>query len=55
MPTVVRCRLCGKDHPFREDIDRKFCDECESPLDAENTRYIVTPRSIKQADPLEGM
>jgi hypothetical protein len=55
MPAVVRCRLCGKDHPYREDIERVDCEECGSPLSMDNTRMIIKPRDNKQADPLEGM
>jgi hypothetical protein len=53
MPAVVRCKLCGKDHPYRDDIERKRCDECDSPLKMDNTRVIITPRDGRQADPLQ--
>ena len=55
MPMIVRCRLCGTDHPYREDIDLMDCRECESPLTSENARDIYKPRDSAQADPLEGM
>ena len=55
MPMIVRCRLCGTDHPYREDIDQMDCRECDTPLDSENARDIWVPRVTTQADPLEGM
>jgi hypothetical protein len=55
MPAVVRCKLCGKDHAYRDDIERRRCDECDSQLNADNARIVIKPRNIRQADPLEGM
>jgi hypothetical protein len=52
MPAVVRCKLCGTDHPYRDDIERKTCDNCDVPLKLDNTRVIITARETKQADPL---
>ncbi len=52
MPTFVRCKLCGQDHPYREGIEQMQCENCETPLDKENTRYFATPRVTRQADPL---
>lgn len=52
MPAVVRCKTCGKDHPYREDIEERECDNCDTPLKMDNTRMIITPRVVAQADPL---
>jgi rRNA maturation endonuclease Nob1 len=52
MPTFVRCKHCGKDYPYRADIETKECDNCAAPLKAENVRYFAVPGSTKQADPL---
>lgn len=51
----VRCKLCGTDHPYRDDIERMTCDNCDAPLKMENTRLILKPRQVQPADPLEGM
>lgn len=55
MPAIVRCKLCGKDYPYRDDIERMECDNCETRLSMDNTRVILPPRDSRQADPLEGM
>jgi hypothetical protein len=57
MPAVVRCKLCGEDHPYAKYAEGGVCqnDECEAPLKPENVRVIMNPRDVRQADPLEGM
>jgi hypothetical protein len=55
MPAIVRCKLCGKDHAYRDDIERLDCEECGAPLKMDNTRMILTPRKTEQADPIEFM
>lgn len=57
MPAVVRCKLCGKDHPYVRYSEGGVCqnEECEAPLKPENVRVIMKSRDYKQADPLEGM
>lgn len=53
MSVYVRCKLCGTDHRYREDIERSVCDNCEAPLSKENVRYRAVMGSTRQADPLE--
>jgi hypothetical protein len=55
MPAIVRCKLCGTDHPYRDDIEKQVCDNCEAPLKMDNTRVIIPKRETKQDDPLKGM
>ena len=55
MPALVRCKHCGKDYAYRDDIERMRCDNCDSPLNQNNTRMILTLRTVGQADPLDGM
>jgi hypothetical protein len=56
MPAFVRCKLCGKDHPYARYSEGGICDndECGSPLDPDNVRVIMKARDSRQADPLEG-
>lgn len=55
MPAVVRCKLCGKDHPYAKYSEGGICEECDTELTPDNVRVIMKPRSTKQADPLDGM
>jgi hypothetical protein len=65
MPYVVRCKLCGKDHPYSKYADigsapkgrLPACEneECEAELSTDNIRIMNVLRSAAPADPLEEM
>ena len=55
MPAVIRCKTCGRDHPYARYAEGGLCEECETPLKLDNIRVIIKPRKVMQADPLDGM
>ncbi len=55
MPAIIRCKLCGTDHPYREDVQKRPCENCGVRLSLDNAKVIIQPRITEQADPLGGM
>jgi hypothetical protein len=53
MPAIIRCMLCGKDHPYARYAEGRRCDECEQPLKADTIRVIIKRPDDRPADPLE--
>ena len=47
----IRCKTCGKDHAYSDDVERKKCETCGTLLTLDNTRMIIPP-SQRSADPL---
>ncbi len=55
MPFVVRCKLCGTDHPYPVYSEGGDCqnEECGAELSPENVKIVTVLQSAKPADPLE--